>query len=303
MQTAQELIQKRFSKAIALKLRDYGILTKVRLNLTVVFSAVIGYLSAMGKNTTVFDLFLLAVAGFAVTGSANAINQLLEKDFDKLMKRTADRPLAAGRMGSTEAVLVAGILGVSGLLMLWYCFNDMAALVGALSLLSYAFIYTPLKRIHPIAVFVGAFPGALPPVIGWVAATSLFGYEALVLFCIQFLWQFPHFWAIGWLGAEEYEKAGFNLYPTTNDRNKFTALQIIVYIVGLMTVSLLPYMLQMVSLVYVVVAVLLGLFFIYFGLQLFRHCNNKAALQLMFSSIIYLPLLQITMVLDRLFLY
>ncbi len=302
MQTTQRLTQQRFDKIVAAKLHDYGILTKVRLNLTVVFSALIGYLLAVGGGASLLSLLWLSIAGFAVTGSANAINQLLEKDFDRLMKRTANRPLAAGRMGLTEAILVAGIMGVGGILMLWYCFNDMAALVGALSLLSYAFIYTPLKRIHPVAIFVGAFPGALPPVIGWVAATSIFGYEALVLFCIQFLWQFPHFWAIGWLGAEEYEKAGFNLYPTTKDRNKYTALQIIVYILGLITVSLLPYLLRMASVVYVVTALILGLFFLYFGIRLFRRCDNKSALQLMFSSIIYLPLLQIVMVIDRLFL-
>jgi protoheme IX farnesyltransferase len=288
-----------FTDWLQAKLSDYAILVKHKLNLTVVFSSLIGYLLAVGSATDMLHIFCMALFGFMVTGSANAINQLLEKDFDKLMKRTANRPLAAGRMGNTEALLVAGVLGVGGVCGLWYVFNDLAALMGALSLLSYAFIYTPLKRLHPIAVLIGAFPGALPPAIGWVAATASFGYEAWILFCIQFLWQFPHFWAIGWLGAEEYEKAGFKLFPTTQDRNQYTALQAILYIIALIGVSLLPVFMGWWSVGFGVVATLIGLVFLWYGIQLFKQCSNKAALHLMFASIAYLVVLQIAMIIDR----
>ena len=284
------------------KLKDYSILVKLRLNLTVVFSAVIGYLLAVGATFQFIDLFLLGLSGFLVTGSANAINQVLEKDYDKLMKRTANRPLASNRMQSSEALLLAGLMGISGTLMLWYFFNSMAALLGAVSLLSYAFIYTPVKRISPIAVFIGAFPGALPPVIGWTAATAMFGYEAYILFSIQFLWQFPHFWAIGWLGYDEYKKAGYKLLPTSYDgRNTLTTIQINVYIFALIAVSALPFYVGLVSQYSVIVALIFGGMFFYYGVCLYKEQNNKAALKLMFASIIYLPFVQAFMVFDRLF--
>ncbi len=298
----QKAEQITIAQLIAAKLKDYAVLVKVRLNLTVVFSAVVGYLLAVGTEVNLLAIVYLAIAGFAVTGSANAINQLLEKDYDKLMKRTKDRPLAANRMNNTEAILVAGILGVGGIGLLWYYFGELTALIGAMSLLSYAFIYTPLKRISPIAVFVGAIPGALPPVIGWVAATSVLSYEAYILFSIQFLWQFPHFWAIGWLGAEEYSKAGYKLSPNKDGRNQYTAFQILVYIAFLIIASILPFWVNLVSIVSVVAAIICGLLFFYCGINLFKKCDNKAALQLMFASIIYLPVVQIIMVLDRLFL-
>ncbi len=283
------------------KISDYSILVKVRLNLTVVFSAIIGYLLAIGGNFLFIDLLFLGLAGFLVTGSANAINQIIEKDYDRLMKRTKNRPLAANRMSVVEALLVAGIFGIAGLLILGLMFNTMAALIGAISLLSYAFVYTPMKRISPFAVFIGAIPGALPPVIGWVAATSLWSYEASILFSIQFLWQFPHFWAIGWLGAEEYEKAGYKLSPNSAGKNKYTAVQIMVYIVTLIVVSLAPYAINLISMISVITALLLGGMFLYYGYNLYKECDDKAALKLMFASIVYLPVLQTVMVLDRLF--
>ncbi len=282
------------------KLIDYSILVKVRLNLTVVFSAIIGYLLAVGGNFLFIDLFFLGLAGFLVTGSANAINQIIEKDYDKLMKRTANRPLAAGRMNSGEALLVAGMLGIIGLGILGLIFNTTAALIGAISLISYAFIYTPLKRISPIAVFVGAIPGALPPVIGWIAATSVWTYEASVLFSIQFLWQFPHFWAIGWLGYDEYQKAGYKLLPE-GGRNRYTAIQIMVYIVTLVMISLAPFAIGLISSVSIIASLILGAMFLYYGYNLYKQCDNKAALKLMFASIVYLPVLQMVMVIDRLF--
>lgn len=284
------------------KLKDYSLLVKFRLNLTVVFSAVIGYLVALGSNVSLFNIFMLALAGFMVTSSANALNQIIEKDYDKLMKRTANRPLATGRMGISEALLIAGISGVLGLVILHFLFNDLAAVVGAISLISYAFIYTPLKRIHSIAVFVGAIPGALPPVIGWVAAQGVLSYEAYILFSIQFLWQFPHFWAIGWLGADEYKKAGYKLQPTPEMRNKYTAILVITYIVFLIGATIVPALIGVFSYYFIGIAIALGGIFLYGGITLLRHCNQKAALTLMFSSIIYLTLLQVAMVIDRIFL-
>ncbi|HNI44204.1 MAG: protoheme IX farnesyltransferase [Chitinophagales bacterium] len=287
------------SSNLILKLNDYAILTKYRLNLTVVFSSVLGYLMAYNGQIEWVKILLLSLAGFLITGAANGFNQVLEKDYDKLMKRTANRPIAAGRMTTTEGVLIAGLCGIAGLLILWYWFNDLAALIGAISMLSYAFVYTPLKRISPIAILVGAIPGALPPTIGWVAATSVLSYEAYVLFAIQFLWQFPHFWAIGWLGAEEYAKAGFKLVPTPEERNQRTAIHVISYILILMVVSLFPTLIGQTSYLYAVFALLLGLFFLGAGIHLFQKCDNAAALKLMFASIIYLPLLQILMVVDH----
>lgn len=290
------------SSNLILKLNDYAILTKYRLNLTVVFSSVLGYLMAYNGQVEWTKILLLSLAGFLITGAANGFNQVLEKDYDKLMKRTANRPIAAGRMTTTEGVLIAGLFGIVGLLILWYWFNDLAALIGAISMLSYAFVYTPLKRISPIAILVGAIPGALPPTIGWVAATSVLSYEGYVLFAIQFLWQFPHFWAIGWLGAEEYAKAGFKLVPTPEERNQRTAIHIISYILILIVVSLFPTLIGQTSYLYAGFAALLGLFFLVAGIHLFQKCDNAAALKLMFASIIYLPLLQILMVVDHIWI-
>lgn len=302
MITSSNIGNSTLSNVLIAKLRDYAILTKYRLNLTVVFSSVIGYLYAYGSNFQLVNIWWLSLAGFLVTGSANGINQVLEKDYDKLMKRTADRPVATGRMGVAEALLISGLMGVSGILILFYVFNDLAALMGAISLLSYAFIYTPLKRISPIAILVGAFPGALPTAIGWVAATGTLGYEAYVLFAIQFLWQFPHFWAIGWLGSEEYAKAGFRLEPQPDARNQRTALQIISYILFLIPVTILPSLVHLNSYYFSIGAIALNLFFLWAGINLYKKCDNAAALRLMLASIIYLPLLQIWMVVDKIFI-
>ena len=302
MITSSNIGNSTLSNVLIAKLRDYAILTKYRLNLTVVFSSVIGYLYAYGSNFQLVNIWWLSLAGFLVTGSANGINQVLEKDYDKLMKRTADRPVATGRMGVAEALLISGLMGESGILILFYVFNDLAALMGAISLLSYAFIYTPLKRICPIAILVGAFPGALPTAIGWVAATGVLSYEAYVLFAIQFLWQFPHFWAIGWLGSEEYAKAGFRLEPQPDARNQRTALQIISYILFLIPVTILPSLVHLNSYYFSIGAIALNLFFLWAGINLYKKCDNAAALRLMLASIIYLPLLQIWMVVDRIFI-
>ncbi len=285
------------------KAQDYSQLVKLRLNLTVVFSAAFGYLMAAQGSIEWINLLMLSVAGFLVTSSANAINELLEKDYDKLMKRTANRPLATGRMEVTEAVLIAGMTGIVGLSMLWYCFNSMTALLGAMSLISYAFIYTPMKRYSPVSVFVGAIPGALPVMIGWVAVTGSdgIGLPLLTIFAIQFLWQFPHFWAIGWIGYESYRDAGFKMLPTEVDgRNSFTAMNIILYTVALLFVSILPFLFGMVGVFALLTVLVLGTYFIYTGIQLYRNCDDESALKVMYASLLFLPITQIVMVLNML---
>ena len=186
------------------RLKDYAQLMKFRLSMLVVFSSGIGYLMGLTGAINWQGFVMICIGGMLTAGASNALNQVIEKDFDRLMKRTANRPLPTERMTSIEALLFAGILAVSGIGVLWIYFNEAAALLSAIALLTYAFIYTPLKRFSPIAVYVGAIPGALPPMIGYVAATNLLNEQASLLFLIQFFWQLPHFWAIGWVGYEEY---------------------------------------------------------------------------------------------------
>lgn len=283
------------------KVKDYAMLMKYRLNLTVVFSAVIGYWLSLSGQFNAAGLFWLAVGGFLVTGAANAINQVLEKDYDKLMKRTQIRPVASGRMGVTEGLLVAGIAATAGALVLFYFFNSLAAFLGILSLLLYAFVYTPLKRIGSVAVAVGAIPGALPPLIGWAAGYGALSYEAYLLFSIQFIWQFPHFWAIGWLGSEEYAKAGYKLHPAPDERNEKTALRMVVYILFLVMLTIYPVMLGIASYYFLAAGLLLGIGFLYSGIRLLLNCNQQNALGVMLASILYLPLLQIAMLADVIF--
>ncbi len=280
---------------IGQKVKDYILLTKLRLSLLVIFSSAIGYLMVPHVGIDWIKICWLLLGGLLTTSGSNALNQVSEKDYDKLMTRTANRPLPTGRMSVTEALLAAGICGVGGILILWYNFNVMAALLSAVALLSYAFIYTPLKRISPIAVFVGAIPGALPPLIGWVAATGSISNEALILFAIQFLWQFPHFWAIAWVCYDDYIKAGFKLLPSKEGRNKFSALQNIVYILVLIPVSIIPMSLHMTSWVSTGIVLFAGVLFLIPAIKLYRECTMKAARQLMFMSFFYLPIVQLAL--------
>ncbi len=281
------------------KLADYSQLVKLRLAGTVVFSSVIAYAIAAYGQVEVMSMFLLFVGGFLVTGAANALNEVFEKDLDKLMKRTENRPLATGRMSSTEAILAAGIMGVAGILILGYFFNYLSAFLGAVSLFSYAFIYTPLKRISPIAVFVGAIPGAMPPLIGWVAATGAITEGGLAITMMQFLWQFPHFWSIAWIGEADYRKAGFKLLPSSGGKDRFTAMQNIIYITVLIPVSLIPVMMGMVHWIGGIVILISGLAFMAQAVQLFRNCDDKDARKLMFVSIAYLPIVLLAMLIGR----
>lgn len=280
------------------RLRDYAQLAKVTLSLWVVFSALFGFVFAKGQ-ASFFNFLYLALGGFLITGASNTLNQIFEVETDRLMKRTANRPLPTGRIQIMEALLWAGVQTVCGTILLWFKFNGMAAFLGLLSLVSYAMIYTPMKRVGSIAVFVGAIPGALPPMIGAVAATGGLSVEAVWLFVFQFVWQFPHFWAIGWVGFNDYKKAGFHLLPSYIGRDSITAINAIVYCVILLVVSVLPMVMNMQYAITTFIIVLLGLGFTYYAIQLLFNQNDKMAKALMFASIAYLPLVQILYIIGR----
>ena len=250
---------------------DFKQLTKVGLSLSVVFSSVAGYLLAIDV-VNYFMLFLLAIGGFFMVGASNAFNQIIEKDTDVIMKRTQNRPLPTGRMPVNIALTIAILFTIFGITIL-YSINPKTALFGAISIFLYTSVYTPLKAVTPLAVFVGAIPGAIPFMLGWVAATDNFGIEAGLLFMIQFFWQFPHFWAIGWLQDEEYKKAGFNMLPM-GQKDKGAVKQIIFYTVIMILVSIAP-VLQLSGSFYIHpitagIITLLGLYMLYFGVKLHK---------------------------------
>ncbi|QDA61120.1 heme o synthase [Hymenobacter jejuensis] len=281
------------------KAKAYFQLLKFRLSLTVSFSSAIGYL--LGAHELNWGRALLVLlGGLAVTGSANTINQIHEIDLDKLMKRTAKRPLPMGVLSTTEAWVYAVLLGAFGLLLLGYFFNPLTAALSLLSLILYGFIYTPLKTISPICVAVGAIPGGMPPLIGWVAATGVLGVEAWILFGIQFMWQFPHFWAIAWVLDEDYKKAGFKMLPTPGGRDLRTAFQIMTYTLLLIPLSLLPLQFGMTGKTSALIAVVCGVLFLMQTFYLMRTCTKKAAMRIMFGSFLYLPIVQIALVFDKL---
>lgn len=289
-----------FSFAFAEKVKDYFQLIKFTLSFTVVFSCVICYLLA--PKVVEYDLrmiVLLFIAGMLVTGSANAINQAVEKDTDAQMKRTKMRPVADGRMSRQEAYIFAFIAGITGVLMMWYFFNLPSALVAAFSLFLYAYIYTPLKKISSIAVLVGGFPGALPCLIGWVAGQDDFGLGGWILFGIQFLWQFPHFWAIAWVSHSDYSKVGFKLLPSDKGPTKFTALQAIMYSVLMIPVGILPYYFHLTGWVSLWIVLLCNFFMVVQCIRLYRAMDVKAARRVMFSSYIYLPIVLLALLADK----
>ncbi|MBC8047509.1 MAG: protoheme IX farnesyltransferase [Fimbriimonadaceae bacterium] len=291
-----QTISNNFSERLKLKLKDYYILVKFRLSFIVVFSAGIGYVFAGGEMHN-FSLFLLA--GFLITAAANTLNQIIEQDTDKLMHRTADRPLAAGRMQNTEAIIAAGIMAIAGVGLMWYLFNPVAALLGALSLLSYAFIYTPVKKLSPIAVFIGAFPGAIPPVIGWAAATGNITTDAMILFAIQFFWQFPHFWSIAWVAYDDYANAGFYLLPSAGGRSKASAFHIVTYTILLIPVSMIPFMIGLTGNISAIIILITGILFLYQAAILYKTCETKHAKALMFGSFLYLPVVLLALFFDK----
>jgi heme o synthase len=291
------------------KLKDYMQLTKPSLNIMVVFSSVISYLLAPGVvEYNWLMIILLFIGGFLVTGSANAMNMAIEKDTDAVMKRTANRPVAAGRMKVEEAWVFAAVAGAAGVFILGYFFNWLSAGLGAFSLFLYAFIYTPLKKVSAIAVLVGAFPGALPCLIGWAAGNDAIfeagngwkDYGGWALFGIQFLWQFPHFWAIAWIAHGDYSRAGFKLLPAEKGPTKFTALQTIIYALLLIPMTIVPYLIELTGMYSLVVVMLANLFLIGQCIRLYNRMDVKSARRVMFGSYIYLPVVLLALLADKL---
>ena len=288
------------SISIATFVNDFLQLTKFRLALSVVFSSVAGYLLAVDQVETKI-LIGLFIGGFAMVGASNAINQLIEKDLDALMSRTKNRPLPTGRMSTLVAAIIATFLTVLGVMVL-YAINLKTALFGLLSIFIYTCIYTPLKTISPLAVFVGAFPGAIPFMLGWVAATGKFGIEPGTLFMVQFFWQFPHFWAIGWMLDDDYKKAGFKMLPSGNP-DRLTAFQIVFYTLWTIVISLLPatsYTGNLhLSIPGAILILIIGLYLLYYAIKLMQLKTKDAAKKLMFASIGYITILQIIYVIDK----
>lgn len=280
--------------------KDLAALMKARLSSLVVISALLGYVLATGTAGVDWPAFIaLFFGGFLVTGGSNGLNQVMERESDRLMDRTKDRPMADGRLSVTTGIAFS--LAISGLgLFLLYWFTNLNAMILALSaLVSYAFIYTPLKKVTPWAVFVGAFPGAIPPMLGWIAATGEFGLEPGSLFAIQFIWQFPHFWSIAWILDDDYAKAGIRLLPSAEGRTPRSAFLVLLYSLFLIPVSLLPWMLGVTGVISAAVGVGLSSLFAYMAYLFYKEQDIRSARQLMFTTFFYLPILQIVFVLDR----
>jgi len=281
-------------------LSDLKQLTKVGLSMSVVFSSVAGYLLAVDV-ISIPTILLLSIGGFLMVGASNAFNQIIEKDTDALMKRTKNRPIPTGRMSVSTAMVVAVTFTILGISIL-YSINPKSALFGVISIFLYTCVYTPLKSVTPLCVFVGAFPGAIPFMLGWVAATNDFGIEAGTLFLIQFFWQFPHFWAIGWLQDEEYKKAGFNMLPMGKKDNS-AVKQIILYTVIMILVSIAP-VLKLSGTFYIhpvtaILILMLGASMLYYAVKLFKDLSNVIARKLMLASVLYITVIQIVYVVDK----
>ncbi len=296
-------INKSTSFGLASKVKDYFQLIKFTLSFMVVFSTVVSFLIAPNEQfyvrNKIISVLLLFVAGMLITGSANAINQILEKKSDSLMKRTAKRPVASGRMSINEASVFAAIAGALGVFIMWKYFNFQSAMVSLFSLFLYGFIYTPLKKVNSISVLVGAIPGALPCLIGWVAATDDFSTGGWVLFAIQFLWQFPHFWAIAWLAHKDYESAGFKLLPADKGPTKFTAVQSIIYSALMIPVGFLPSVTGIGGTVSMFILLGCNLWMVYVSVMLFIRMDAKSARKVMFSSYFYLMIVLLALFADR----
>jgi len=291
----------KIDRILITKLKDYFQLIKPSLSIMVVFSSVISYLLA--PKVVEYDwkmIALLFIAGLLVTGSANAINQVVEKDTDAMMKRTAKRPVASGRMTVGEGWAFAIITGVIGVFMLGNFFNWLSAGIAMFSLFLYAFIYTPLKKVSSISVLMGAVPGALPCLIGWAAGNDALSSGGWVLFLLQFMWQFPHFWAIAWISHKDYAKAGFKLLPNELGPTKYTAIQTIIYSLLLIPVGVIPYFIGMSGTVSLVIVALANVFMVWRCVQLYRKTDVPSARRVMFSSYIYLPVVLLALLADKL---
>jgi protoheme IX farnesyltransferase len=296
----EETMRVKWYFILVARLKDYAQLLKPNLSFMVVFSSVVGYLLAPGISFAWKEVVILFSGGLLVTGGANAINQVLERYSDKLMKRTEQRPLPQERITTTEAWIFAFLTGFSGSLMLGFYFNWFAGGLGFISLLLYAFAYTPMKKIHPVAVFIGAIPGAFPPLIGWVAATGSIGIGGWILFLIQFFWQFPHFWAIAWVGYEDYCKAGIFMLPSKEGKTKFTGLQCMFYSLVLIPLVIMPRTIQLSGNIGMWMSMALGLLYFLASYNFFRKNDRKSAKIVMYTSFIYLPTVLLALLFDKL---
>lgn len=295
-----ETVKQQSSFTIKGKISDYRLLIKFSLSFMVAFSAVISYLLA--PKVVAYDwsmILLLFMGGLLVTGSANAVNEIAEKDTDAMMKRTANRPLASGRMSTREAWTAAAVMLIAGLCILWYYFNFLSALIAFISWFVYAYMYTPLKKVSSISVLVGAIPGALPCLIGWAAGNEDISTGGWILFAIQFFWQFPHFWAIAWVAHKDYTNAGFKLMPSVEGPTKYSAIQSVIYSLVLIPVGMLPYLYGMSGIVSFWIVWLANLLMVLQCVRLFREMERKAARRVMFSSYFYLPVVLLALLGDK----
>ncbi|MBK6343306.1 MAG: protoheme IX farnesyltransferase [Flavobacteriales bacterium] len=289
------------TRSMAFWLREVMALFKLRLASLVVVSAALGYLMGVAPGAfNLADLLMLVLGGTLLTGASNALNQVFEVQEDSLMLRTAERPLVKRSLGMSEAIGAAFVAGSAGILMLWLAFGPLTGILGFISLFMYAALYTPLKKRSPWAVFVGAFPGAFPPMLGYVAATGHFGLGPGLLFAMQFMWQFPHFWAIAWVLDEDYARGGFRLLPSSGGTDGRSAFLILLYTLFVIPVGLLPWTFGFVGPLAGTVSVVMGLVMLWPAFRLFRSHERTDARRLMFASFLYLPIVQVAYVLDRL---
>ncbi|MBL7856076.1 MAG: protoheme IX farnesyltransferase [Cyclobacteriaceae bacterium] len=284
---------------ILAKAKAYWELLKFRLSFLVAFSCAFGFVLA-SPRADLMVLSMVFLGGFLLSGSSVIVNQIIEKDLDKLMTRTVNRPLPTARLSIREATTFSIICFVAGVGILFSYTNLLTTLLAILSMVLYSFIYTPLKRVGPIAVFVGAIPGALPPLLGWTAATGVISHEALIIFGIQFIWQFPHFWAIAWVADDDYKKAGFKLLPSGGEKDLNTAIQIMIYTMFLIPMGLLPALFGITGIKSAIVVTICGVLFFAQTFSLMKSGDRKSALKIMFGSFLYLPIVQIAYLLDKL---
>jgi len=294
-----EVAEANFYMMAVARMKAFAELLKIRLSALVAFSCAFGYALAMPSDIQWQNLLMVYLGGFFMSGAAVTINQVIERDLDKLMTRTLGRPLPTGRVSVQEAIIFAMLCLLGSTVVLWIYANPLTVVLSLISMVLYSFVYTPLKRVGPIAVFVGAIPGALPPLLGWIAATGTISHEAMIIFGIQFIWQFPHFWAIAWVADDDYKKAGFKLLPSGGGKDLNTAVQIMIYTMFLIPLGLLPAKFGITGIDSAIVATVCGIAFFAATFSLLKTGSRKSALWIMFGSFLYLPIVQIAYLLDK----
>jgi protoheme IX farnesyltransferase len=286
--------------ATGAKWKAYVELLKPRLSLLVAFSCAFGYGLGLQSNVQWTTLVMLFLGGFLMSGASVCVNQIIERDLDKLMNRTMHRPLPTGRVSVNEAMIFTLVCLCASVVILWLYTNPLTVILSVISMLLYSFVYTPMKRVGSVAVFIGAIPGALPPLLGWIAATNGISYEAIIIFAIQFIWQFPHFWAIAWVADDDYRKAGFKLLPSGGGKDLNTAIQIAIYTMFLIPLGLLPAKFGMTGISSAIIATLCGIAFCALSFSLMKSGSQVSAKRIMFGSFLYLPIIQIAYLIDKL---